>query len=244
VCRPVANACDVAETCTGSSAACPADTGQPDSDGDGVCDAQDNCPTIQNSGQQDTDGDGIGDECDPCTGPAAVAKPVLVIRKINTPPGDDKLSFRGEMTLAFPYTPALDLVTKGARVLLTDGPTTILDAIIPGGAYNAPTRTGWKIRVTSRATTWTYRNPTGVLGITKVKVRSIVRTPGLVKFTVTGKNGSFTPSSLVLTATMIIDSPFAKTGECGLATFPGPPPVPNCLYNSIHTRIACKKRLH
>jgi hypothetical protein len=36
----------------------------PDSDGDGVADGSDNCPTIANPGQTDSDGDGIGDACD------------------------------------------------------------------------------------------------------------------------------------------------------------------------------------
>ena len=50
---------------------CPADpTNQcnpcPDADGDGICDANDNCPNIYNPAQIDTDGDGIGDVCDPC----------------------------------------------------------------------------------------------------------------------------------------------------------------------------------
>ncbi|HTR49815.1 MAG TPA: thrombospondin type 3 repeat-containing protein, partial [Kofleriaceae bacterium] len=44
-----------------------------DSDGDGIPDAQDNCPSVfnpvrpmDNGAQPDTDGDGTGDACDPC----------------------------------------------------------------------------------------------------------------------------------------------------------------------------------
>ena len=42
-----------------------------DSDGDGICDAVDNCPTVSNPGQEDSDGDGIGDACDACVGRGA-----------------------------------------------------------------------------------------------------------------------------------------------------------------------------
>ncbi len=37
-----------------------------DSDGDGVCDANDNCPALASANQQDSDGDGFGDVCDNC----------------------------------------------------------------------------------------------------------------------------------------------------------------------------------
>jgi hypothetical protein len=37
-----------------------------DSDGDGVADSEDNCPSVPNPDQTDTDGDGVGDVCDRC----------------------------------------------------------------------------------------------------------------------------------------------------------------------------------
>ncbi len=40
--------------------------GGPDGDGDGVCDAEDNCPAVSNGAQNNADGDDHGDACDPC----------------------------------------------------------------------------------------------------------------------------------------------------------------------------------
>ena len=42
------------------------DAASVDTDGDGVLDAVDNCPTVQNPNQHDEDGDGLGDACDLC----------------------------------------------------------------------------------------------------------------------------------------------------------------------------------
>jgi DNA-binding beta-propeller fold protein YncE len=52
---------------SGDSAIVRFDRGPPgsDSDGDGVPDSSDNCPTVANPAQEDNDGDGIGNACDP-----------------------------------------------------------------------------------------------------------------------------------------------------------------------------------
>ncbi len=39
-----------------------------DTDGDGIEDSADNCPSVSNPSQADTDGDGVGDACDECDG--------------------------------------------------------------------------------------------------------------------------------------------------------------------------------
>jgi urease beta subunit len=51
----------------------------PDQDGDGVPDADDNCPAVANPDQTDADSDGLGDACDPDTPPAVSVSDVSVI---------------------------------------------------------------------------------------------------------------------------------------------------------------------
>jgi len=46
-----------------------------DSDGDGIQNAQDNCPTVSNASQVDGDGDGAGDACDGCPNDPAKTSP-------------------------------------------------------------------------------------------------------------------------------------------------------------------------
>lgn len=52
--------CPVGSTCAPRNVA----VGMVDTDGDGIPDALDNCPTVVNPPQADTDGDGVGDACD------------------------------------------------------------------------------------------------------------------------------------------------------------------------------------
>jgi len=228
VCRPSAGECDVAESCNGSSVACPVDTGLPDGDADGVCDSADECPAIPDPSQADGDGDGLGDACDPCTNFLAVGmtKPNLVLSKLATPPGDDKLKFTGSMTV--PASPNIDpLSNGGVRLILTDLlDAPVLDVTISGGQYDQLTREGWTVN--PAGTTYTYRNAGTVVplvgGINKIVIKKNTRTPGLVTFSITAKNGSYPvgAASLPLFATLILDPPFAANNQCGEVDFAAP----------------------
>jgi hypothetical protein len=197
-----------------------------DRDGDGVCDADDNCPDVANPDQADGDGDGIGDACDPCTGPSlAVTKAKLTIGKLVTAPGDDTLSFKGALTP--PAAP--DPLANGVRVLIDDAAGSLLDATVPGGVL-------WK----AKNGTFTYHDETGViLGITKIVLKASTKAPGLFTFAVSGKNGSYPvgPTALPLHATLALD---AGAGGCGEAVFPGPAPAPACAYKTKAGKVQCK----
>ena len=57
----------VAGFCSSADASPPPLDAPPiDSDGDGIVDSLDNCPTVANPGQENEDGDALGDACDPC----------------------------------------------------------------------------------------------------------------------------------------------------------------------------------
>ena len=238
MCRAAAGACDIAETCDGSATACPADLTSPDTDADTVCDILDNCDGIANAGQTDGDGDLIGDACDACTGGGTATKARLSAQKLLVPTGDDKLGFSGTVTL--PTSPAIDPITKGMGVIVTTVTNdSLLDVAVPGGAFSKVTRTGWKVN--GAGTRWTYKNgaPNTANPVQIIVLSTSPRTPGVFKFKVKAKNGAF-PTNLAdvpLRATLVVDAPFAATGQCGEVGFPS---AASCKFNPSQSSVSCK----
>ena len=105
--------------------------------------------------------------------------------------------------------------------------------VVPGGAYDPITRTGWQVR---GATTWTFKHPTGVGGITGVKLKQPATMPGLVKVGVTGKNGGFGATGAALPLHAVVS--LSPAGQCGLATFAGPETA--CAFNGSGVTLTCK----
>lgn len=83
-----------------------ANAGSPDSDGDGLVDACDNCPNTANADQADADGDGMGDACEP------VIPPVTPPTDNTTPPADQTLAPTTESGPA----PTGDQLVLGERI--------------------------------------------------------------------------------------------------------------------------------
>jgi hypothetical protein len=132
------------------------------------------------------------------------------------------------------------------RVVITDsGGLTVADVTVPGGAYDVGARAGWKVNGTN--TSWSYKN-TGISvpvqnGIQSVKLKKVPSVPGKYKFSVKGKNGSYpvNTANLPLVGTLVIDVPYATTGQCGEAKFPATPPAkPSCIVVSNGNTVKCK----
>jgi hypothetical protein len=209
-----------------------------DSDGDGVCDAIDDCPDVPNPDQTDDDGDGVGDACDPCTnvgGVRTASKAKLIATKLLPPPGDDVLKISGVVTV--PTSPPIDPVKNGLRIVYGDqARSAIIDEIVPPGAYDASTRMGW---IANRR--FTYLNRNGSSDLYKIVLATTPSLPGQLKVQVKGKTGRYGPSSLPVHAIVVIDQPVARTGLCGEWRFPATPPArPSCAMNGSGSSVRCR----
>ena len=55
-----------------------------------------------------------------CETGGPVSKPSLIVKKLDTPPGDDTLTFKGELVVPHPFAPTLDPVANGIAVVIED----------------------------------------------------------------------------------------------------------------------------
>jgi hypothetical protein len=185
---------------------------------------------------RERDGDGVCDADDPCTaGVPLVAGTKLVFGKLAPPAGDETLTFKGELQLPAPITPALDPVGTGARVVVEGAAGTVVDVTIPSGAFSRALGAGWKVN--RAGTVWTFRSATGVLGIRRVVLKTAASSPGLVRFVVVGKQGRWAVDGATLPtrATLVLDAPVARGGQCGEGVFVGA-----CAVNARGTTVRCR----
>jgi hypothetical protein len=146
--------------------------------------------------------------------------------------GQGKLGLSGQFTL--PAGVTLDPVTTGVEVILGDVPVPAVDVTIPGGAYNTSTGVGWL--VSRRGDRWTYLDRTAAPpgGIYKVQLHALVSPPGLVRFAVWGRGGTYAATTAVSPGVVL---PGGSAG-CYAAVFPGPAPAPICRLRS--TTLRCR----
>jgi parallel beta-helix repeat protein len=172
----------------------------------------------------------LPDVLPPCATVCEIASPVskarLIVKRLDTPPGDDTLTFKGELVVTHPFAPPLDPVVAGVAVVIEDAAgARVLDVTVPGGAYDSVTKVGWQ--AARSGTSWKYVDKSVVppAGITTVTVKDVSKKqPGLLKVKVVGKRGTYLvdTASLPLTGLLILDPPTAASGQCGVATFVGP----------------------
>jgi len=234
------NACTSGDTCAGGTCA------GGSSCGDGIvqtacgeaCDhgaanGADQCCSAS-CGLVDADGDGLCNAIDPCTSGAPLERSLVKIGRQTTPPGDDTLAWKGELTLPFPFAPALDPITHGVRLVLAHATATVLDAIVPGGLVAGTPSVGWKASGTTR---WIYvdKNLQPAAGISKIVLQQVPSVPGHLKYRVKGKKASLPPAvgNPPLVAVLVLDSPVATTGQCGEASLA-------CTFNGSATSRRCQ----
>jgi hypothetical protein len=117
-----------------------------------------------------------------------------------------------------------------------------MDFTVPGGA-------GWSVTASpGRPLKWTWdvddaSSPLRLTGLTLIKVQDRTnRIPPTLKFDVRsfgGFNRLRDPAEQPISVSLVFAGPTSPTGQCGTATFPGPPPAPSCRVTQVK-KLTCK----
>jgi hypothetical protein len=130
VCNANGDTCTQPDTCQGGFCRT---GGGGDTDGDLVCDADDDCPLVPDPGQEDLDGDGVGDPCDDADAP------LLVTRA--------RLSSRGSIGVRGSFASDGFSAAGGVAARVMDGSG--VDALVTWTASECATATNGRVRCRS-----------------------------------------------------------------------------------------------
>jgi cysteine-rich repeat protein len=242
--KPDGTTCDDGSACTTGDACASGSCAGATSCGDGIVQA--GCEACDDGGANgsnqccsstcalvDADGDQLCDAIDPCTSGAGITPTLMKIARQNTPPGDDTISWKGELVLA-PSTPSVDPSATGVRLVFAQASTTVLDLVVPGGALAGSPAAGWR---TVAGVKWFYVNksPTPAGGISKIAIQRVPSPPGRFKFKVKGKQASLppVPGNPSLAVALVLAPPVATSGQCGEAAL-------TCTFNASASSRRCQ----
>lgn len=219
ICRPTTGPCDAAETCDGSTPVCPADIAP------------------------DSDGDGIADVCDLCPSGTPADKPRLRLATYDGVPNNDALRAAGQFALSSAAVAAvLDPVAQGLEVVIgAPGTPGELDVVVPPGAFDPGSRQGWKVAGSGR--TWKFRGADPALPVVRASVRLSLEEPPRVVVKARGKRRNFATllPELPLAFRIILAPPGATSPACGETVFAGlGAQPPRCELRSNGAVLVCR----
>lgn len=180
---------------------------------------------------------GLFDPPAACTNGAPIAAARLAIRT-NAAATRGRLRFGGKLELA-PLDPPFDPIARGARVRVEDASgEEMLDEIVPAGAFDPTTATGW--RHLAELGRWVYTRPAAE-GVHHLVVKRVAGSAEVYRFHVMARLGATsvpTAEQLPLKGTFVVDTPVAENGQCGEAEFGGAEPAIECAVHEA-TRLVC-----
>ena len=174
-----------------------------------------------------------------------LAKPQVRASRLLFPPGEQKITVRGEWVLPLPVSPALDPAVYGfnLRVIGADAATLLMRSVPPGlRADNG--EPGWKVN--KKGDRWDFKDKDGVLagGITRVTIIDKSKTfPGLVKVRAKGKGLAMQVAESQIPVELVLvpgGGQQSASAQCATRTF-NPPAgeKPRCRLRSNGNTLSC-----
>ncbi|MDX2166474.1 MAG: hypothetical protein SF182_05400 [Deltaproteobacteria bacterium] len=128
----------------------------------------------------------------------------------------------------------VDPLATGLRLRLRDATGATLDVDVPAGAYQAATRSGWRVRTRGARTTWRFRGAAGPMG---ESVRVLRAVDGTLHVAITGARGALHLASVALPLTARVDlAPPAQAGACGAMVLD----ATHCRWSSAGATLSCR----